>query len=263
MFLRTVQEIILCASIFLNLVISKGMLNFNVFTVMALIGVALITSGKSTADEKKSPQTEVPAKSSSTSASDPDSLSSPAKETGQEGMKAFLRGDWTEAHKAFLESLKINPENTRTLANLGATSLQLERFDDACDYLERALKDKPDLHSARVTLGLAYFRAEKIYQAISTLTQAVADRPSDARAHNYLAVTVLEKGWVLAAEKEFQEALSADPGFADAHYNLALIYMDRKPPAFELAHRHYQRAVDLGALSDPKLAEEINSMRRK
>ena len=79
------------------------------------------------------------------------------------------------------------------------------------------------------------------------------------RAHNYLAVATLARGWTTAAERQLQQAVSADPGFAEAHYNLAIRYMEKKPPAVELARRHYQRAIDLGATPSSRLTMKINS----
>lgn len=54
-----------------------------------------------------------------------------------------------------------------------------------------------------------------------------------------------------------RRALELNPKSPDAHYNLAMIYMERVPPAVELARRHYIRSIELGAPPDEKLAERI------
>jgi Flp pilus assembly protein TadD len=54
-----------------------------------------------------------------------------------------------------------------------------------------------------------------------------------------------------------RRALELNPKSPDAHYNLAMIYMERVPPAVELARRHYVRSIELGAPPDEKLAERI------
>jgi hypothetical protein len=48
-----------------------------------------------------------------------------------------------------------------------------------------------------------------------------------------------------------------DPGYADANFNLAVLYLGRTPPLIELARRHYQRAIDLGAKHDPAIEKII------
>ncbi len=179
-------------------------------------------------------------------------------EISKRAAKAFLAGDWRQARDAYLEILEEDPDNPLTLANLGATYLQMGALEDAKSALERALAIHPGLHAQRVTLGLVYLQGGETYLAISTLSRAVADQPQDARAHNYLAVAARDRGWIDAAERELQAAVAADPSFADAHYNLALVYMEKEPPAFELARRHYRRATELGAAPDPDLAARID-----
>jgi tetratricopeptide (TPR) repeat protein len=178
---------------------------------------------------------------------------------GKRAAKAFLKGNLLEARDAYLEILKSDPENAPTLANLGATFLELKQYTLAREHLEKALQANPALHQARTILGVTYLRSGDSYRAISALSRVVAEDPRNARAHNYLAVATLERGWTTAAERQLQEAVSADPGFAEAHYNLAIRYMEKKPPAVELARRHYQRAIDLGATPSSRLHTRINS----
>ena len=182
---------------------------------------------------------------------------------GKRAAKAFLKGNWREARDAYLEILKSDPDNAPTLTNLGATFLELQQYDKARRHLEKALRANPRLHQARVILGVAYLRSGDSYRAIATLSRAVAEQPKNALAHNYLAAATLERGWTGAAERELQEAVSADPGFAEAHYNLAIRYIEKKPPAVELARRHYQRAIDLGATPSSSLALKINSAKTR
>jgi tetratricopeptide (TPR) repeat protein len=180
---------------------------------------------------------------------------------GKRAAKAFLQGKWHEARDAYLEILRSDPDNAPTLTNLGATFLELEQYTQARKHLEKALQVNPGLHQARIILGVTYLRSGDSYRAIAALSRVVAEQPKNARAHNYLAVATLQRGWTTAAERQLQEAVSADPGFAEAHYNLAIRYMEKTPPAVELAHRHYQRAIDLGATPSSRLSSRINSTR--
>ena len=54
-----------------------------------------------------------------------------------------------------------------------------------------------------------------------------------------------------------RKAISLEPEYAEAHFNLAVFYLQRNPPAVELARRHYQRALDLGAAPDPDVAKQL------
>jgi Tfp pilus assembly protein PilF len=106
---------------------------------------------------------------------------------------------------------------------------------------------------SRRTLGIVYYRQAKYDEAVTELTKALAINPKSYIAHNYLGITASEKGWQEAAEKEMLEAINANPEYVDAHYNLAVIYATNKPPAKELAKRHYSRALELGAEANPSL----------
>ena len=110
---------------------------------------------------------------------------------------------------------------------------------------------------ARRTLGIVYYRQSKFDDAVTELTKALAINPKSSIAHNYLGITASEKGWQEAAEKEMLEAIAANPNYVDAHYNLAVIYATNKPPAKELAKRHYAKAKELGAEANPSLEKLI------
>ena len=106
---------------------------------------------------------------------------------------------------------------------------------------------------AHTTLGIVYYQQGKFDDALSELTKSLAINPKSATAHNYLGITASQKGWQEAAEKEMLAAIEENPNYADAHFNLAVIYSSSEPPAKELARRHYQKALALGAQPDPTL----------
>jgi Tfp pilus assembly protein PilF len=54
-----------------------------------------------------------------------------------------------------------------------------------------------------------------------------------------------------------RKAIELDPEYAEAHFNLAVFYLQRSPPAVELARRHYERALELGAAPDPDVERSL------
>jgi Tfp pilus assembly protein PilF len=68
---------------------------------------------------------------------------------------------------------------------------------------------------------------------------------------------VKKLGWLDAAEAELQRALELNPDYTNAHFNLALMYLERKPPAIELAKRHYDKAIALGAEKDELVEKKL------
>ena len=70
-------------------------------------------------------------------------------------------------------------------------------------------------------------------------------------------MTIGRKGWYFGAEDEMRKAIELAPDYPEAHFNLAVFYLQRTPPAVELARRHYQKALDLGAAPDPQVAKSL------
>jgi len=61
------------------------------------------------------------------------------------------------------------------------------------------------------------------------------------------------------AQEAARKAIELEPDYAEAHYNLAVFYLERNPPAVELARRHYYKSVDLGGAPDPDLEKKVEA----
>jgi len=68
------------------------------------------------------------------------------------------------------------------------------------------------------------------------------------------------RGWVDGAQTELRRAVELDANYSDAHFNLAVFYLESRPPAIELARRHYFRAIELGAEKDASIEKRLNSV---
>lgn len=179
------------------------------------------------------------------------------QKTADEAIAAFTRGDLQAARSGFQKLLILAPDNLTGLVNLGSVEYRLNHPEEAEKLLKRAVRAEPDAALAWLTMGVIYYDQEKLDAALAALSQAVMLDPKNARAHNYLAVTIGKKGWFDGAESELQRALEIDPDSAEAHFNLALIYLQRSTPPIELARRHYQKALDLGAAPDPLVEKSL------
>lgn len=183
----------------------------------------------------------------------PDELLPLAREAKQN----FDSGKFRASEKQYEQILAKTPNNLYALSNLGAVYFRTGRLKAAELTLKKATTLAPKDEFSRRTLGIVYYRQAKYDEAVTELTKALAINPKSFIAHNYLGITASEKGWQEAAEKEMLEAISANPEYVDAHYNLAVIYATNKPPAKELAKRHYTKAIELGAEANPSLENLI------
>jgi len=186
-------------------------------------------------------------------------LSPEAKAAAEAGVIALGKNQFDAAETAFLKLLKLSPENPNALVNLGLVEFRLGRAEKAQDYLKRAIRVQPDAALAWMMLGVIAMNQDEPVEATAELAQAVYLNPKSPQAHNYYAVILAKRGWYDAAEDELRTVITLAPDFAEAQFNLALIYFERNPPAIELARRHYQKALDLGAPPDPDFAAKLNA----
>ena len=175
----------------------------------------------------------------------------------REAKENFDSGKFRASEKQYEQILAKSPNNLYALSNMGAVYFRTGRLKAAELTLKKAVTLAPRDEFSRRTLGIVYYRQAKYDEAVTELTKALAINPKSFIAHNYLGITASEKGWQEAAEKEMLEAISANPEYVDAHYNLAVIYATNKPPAKELAKRHYTKAIELGADANPSLENLI------
>lgn len=182
-----------------------------------------------------------------------------ARVAAKEGNDAFEKGDFAGAREAYIRVLELAPDNLVGLVNLGVVEMRAGNPDAAERMLQRALAVKIDNAAAWLTLGIVYFDQNQLDPAMAAFAQATVHDPGNPQAFNYLGAVLSEKGWMYGAEATLRRAVQIDPESRDAHYNLAVLYMDQRPPAVELAKRHYTRATDLGAERDPELEKQITA----
>lgn len=175
----------------------------------------------------------------------------------KEGALASSEQDWERARSVYERMIALAPRNALAYANLGIVEYRRKNYEAARTALRRSLQLNPSISQNWITLGLVYHQERNLELAIASLARALHQDPKDPRAHLYMAVVIHDYGWGSAAETELQRAIQLDPTYADAHFNLALMYLEKDPPAIELARRHYYVAIDLGAPPDEAIEKQI------
>lgn len=186
-------------------------------------------------------------------------VSSEAQELAKKAMASFQKGDFAAARRDFQKVLVLAPGNVPVTINLALIEYREKRFGVAEALMKAATRSAPESGLPWLVLGVVQFEQNKLDAAFAALAQAVYLEPKDARAHHYLGVVIGSKGWYSGAEDEMRKAIELDPNYAEAHYNLAVFYLQRMPPATELARRHYQKSVDLGGAPDPEIEKKIGT----
>jgi len=184
-------------------------------------------------------------------------VSEEAQKLAKRAIVAMARGDLKTARQDFLKVLQAVPDNVPTIINLGLVEYRSKNLETAEDRSHTAVRLAPESSLGWLILGIVQYDRGRYDNALASLAQAAVLDPKNAMVHQYLGVTIGQKGWYSGAEDEMRKAIELDPSYAQAHFNLAVFYLQRNPPAVELARRHYERALELGAAPDPDVEKSL------
>lgn len=187
------------------------------------------------------------------------------------------QGDLKGAQVAYRQILKDFPENPDVLHLLGLTYAQGNQFDQAVDWIKKAVSIRPDITTFQYNLGEAhtrlgnfrealicykcvndldstfaqgYFGQANIYKrqgayhkAIELYLKAVEVNPEFFQAYYNLGNTEQELGNYKSAMIYYNRCLKINDKHALAHNNMGIVmqYWDRP----EEAIKHYKKAVEI------------------
>jgi Flp pilus assembly protein TadD len=180
-------------------------------------------------------------------------LSEAARNAASKGLADFRNDKFEDAKTEFHKMAELAPAHPMAWANLGSAEFRLGEIPQAEEHLKKAVRLDPSAQQAWLTLGIIDYQKNDLYAGLAALSQAVCLDPQDPKAHLYLGVLIRKRGWLEGAEDEMRKAIELDEEYAEAHFNLAVLYLERQPPAIELARRHYYRALKLGGEHDEEL----------
>lgn len=141
-----------------------------------------------------------------------------------DALENYIRGviatETPERVKRFKEAVRIYPDYTLAIYQLGKTYYDAREYSSAVTWLAKVPKGDPHALEANFYLGLAAYyignfeRAEEAFNFVST-------RLPLTEVYNNLGVAQARRGKKSAATY-FEKAVDADPSDADYHFNLAL-----------------------------------------
>jgi len=122
----------------------------------------------------------------------------------------------------FQQALEINPTDL-LLLTIGQTYFQAERYQDAEEYLLRAVNKTEDPAveiQARFLLGQMYFEREDYFKAEDQYSEILKDDPNSSDAYYYLGEIYSNMNDQVKARANWRKALVIDP----SHYGARLRY---------------------------------------
>jgi len=115
------------------------------------------------------------------------------------------------------------PKDAKALLGLGMAYLNLLRYAEAHEALERSIGLDPSLAESHFQMGLLASQQGNRQDAIEQWKKAVELQPRHAPALFFLGTMALESGDLTEAESAFRRSLEADPNNMKTEYDLGLV----------------------------------------
>jgi tetratricopeptide (TPR) repeat protein len=144
-------------------------------------------------------------------------------------------GDSEAAAAQLRKAVEIDPLNPQIRVQLGRQLYLSQKYRDALESFDAALRLNPGLGEAHLGRGLALVNLKRVVDAQAEFRSALRLNPKDAEAQLQLARSALESGELSSAAAHIKEAIRLRPQLAEAHEELAKVYrrqnMDREAEA--------------------------------
>jgi len=163
---------------------------------------------------------------------------------GSLGLIHWQRGDAKLAEQEWREALRLAPNDSSILNNLGLACTKQGRYTEAISFFRKAIELKPDDSSPHSNLGIAYEKTGQDGPAETEFRTALSLSPQKFETRNRLGMLYLDAGRLDEAEEQFHLSIKTQPN--DSGYNgLGEMYLRRGDRA--AAERAFDNAVALNA----------------
>jgi tetratricopeptide (TPR) repeat protein len=155
-----------------------------------------------------------------------------------------MRGDIFVARKFYrdaIEAYQEGPKDSPVIANkIGIAYHQLQEFDSAGKWYQRAIKLNPQYAEAINNLGTVYYAHKSYRRAISQYRRALRLTPQSASILGNLGTAYFARKDYKDAFAMYQQALEIDPEVFERHSSFGVLLQDRSVD--ERARYHYYMA---------------------
>ena len=139
-------------------------------------------------------------------------------------IKKHQKNNLKDAEKLYLEVLKINPNHTGSLNNLGLIFKFLKQYDKAINFFEKSISLNPNQAYAYNNLGNTLKELFRFEDAEISYGKAITLKPDYAEAYNNLGNTLKELGRPEDAVASYRKAITLKPDYTEAHNNLGILF---------------------------------------
>ena len=156
-------------------------------------------------------------------------------------VKNHQEGKTDIALKLYNQVLKIEPNHSQSLNNLGVIFQNQMNHEKAKDCVEKAIAIKPDYAEAHNNLGIIFKKLRKNQKAKNCYEKAIAINPNYAEAHFNLGVIFKTLKDYQKAKECYEKAIEINPNYAHAYNNLGNIF--KELGEYEKAKECYEKVI--------------------
>lgn len=179
----------------------------------------------------------------------------------EEARHAAQRRQWGDAERLLGEILAVTPENVSAVNILALCRLRQHRLDAARDAYLQSLGLDPQQSRVYAMLGALDLLQGDLGGAERNYRQALALTPGFVEAMSHLGMIELLRGREAEAQVWYEKAIAADPGFPWVYRRLADLHYERGE--FDRAFAGYQRVLRAVPNDFAALVQAGNSARHR
>ena len=176
------------------------------------------------------------------------------KEAFDLAIQNHQKNNLQDAQNYYQKVLKIEPNHSPSLNNLGITFEQLGENQKAIDCYEKAIEINPSYMDAHNNLGAIYANFKEYQKAMNCYEKVIELNPNFAKAHNSLGAIYADLKENQKAMNCYEKAIEINPSNVDAHFNLGSIYVNLSK--YQKAKFFLEKAIEL----NPNFAKAHNNL---
>lgn len=176
----------------------------------------------------------------------------------QRGVARLMTGDVKQAVSDFNKSVEYTPYYYMPHYNLGVISFQMQRYEDAIQFLTTAIQLRPSIPSMFIQRGLAYMALRQFTEAVSDFSSAIElnyqrlDVPYFHRATAYFIMKIYDR-----AIADINEAIRLNPDKPVYYSARSAVYCELGD--YMQAWHDIQKCIQLGGKPDSNILERVRS----
>ena len=152
---------------------------------------------------------------------------------------------YANAERHYLKALELSADDPRYLNNLASLYLDMQQWDKAIVYFDRASADLlfTNAHIALTGKGYAFFRKNDFNSALEQYDEVLAIAPRYAPAYYLKSQVYNELGEMEQSRYALERAVSLAPQYVQANYQLGILLLKEKES--KLAAERFKKVVEI------------------